>query len=520
MNNTSITNAKRRVSKRHFAIGMLIVTFFFFCFTARLIPSPTSDRAVFVSVAEYLLSGNRLYIDVYDNKDPLFYYAVSMQRLLGSAAEYMFEFLMLTIATVSAYYISCIIECTGTIRKRILLIAVPLLVTGAFWIPGYNHLPATALSLLACFLFLRKKMLLTGGCIGLVAFTKLIAFPLPAVFCLAYEVILWDKKVSSVNFKRIVIGFLSASTIIIIILLARHELLGYLQTQRNNFFYSQGLLIDNSSLANSFASHLRTMFLNSRRALLLLLSLIASMIFLAYIATQLRVERKTKAFVISTLTTCIISIIILGLTGIWDHHMSLMYFSQTLILICIAISLNSKKNFANSLFGIAIVVSAILLSGTSPITNWSHYVELPTHIIPKIVSLTQPSPETKAFRAIYPNGTEFARLGQNSHVIPHGLANDKLICPDFQQYYFYSPERLKHILNCVKTASTLVVDSSFARFSKAPDWWPRDSQKQIMIKNWNDFVTAGESIIQAQYSCKILDNIRICSVVQAKTDSN
>jgi len=187
---TLIDGVKTRASKHHFAIGILIAIFFITCFTLRLIPDPSSDRAAFVSVAEYLLSGNRLYIDIYDNKDPLFFYAVSMQRLLGTVGEYLFELLMVTIAAVSAYDISRIVEHTGAMRKRLLLITVPLLVTGTFWFPAYTHLPATAFSLLACALFLRKKMLFAGGCMGLVAFTKLIMFPLPAAFCLTYEFIL------------------------------------------------------------------------------------------------------------------------------------------------------------------------------------------------------------------------------------------------------------------------------------------------------------------------------------------
>jgi len=504
---TLIDEIKRRTSKRHFAIGILIAIFFITCFTFRLIPDLSLDRAVFVSVAEYLLSGNRLYIDIYDNKDPLFFYAVSMQRLLGSVGEYLFELVMVIIAAVSAYDISRIVEGTGVMRKRLLLIAVPLLVTGQFWAPGYTHLPAIALSLLASSLFLRKKMLFAGGCIGLVAFTKVIMFPLPAAFCLTYEFILWDKKVSRKHFNRIVIGFTSASAIMIIILLSRHELLGYLQAQQNNFFYANSVLVDNSSFGNSFASRLRTMFLGSKEQLLLLFAVIASIGFSGYMATQSRVEKKIKAFLISTLATYIISIIVLGLTGIWNHHLQLIYFSQTLMLIYIAISLNSKKNFADSSFGIAIVVLAILLSGT---LNLRDYVASSNQIMTKISYLTQESPETKAFRATYPNGAGFARLGQNSNVIPHGAANDKLLCSEFQQYYFYSPERLKNILDCAKTVPTLVVDGSFSLYDKPPDWWPRESQKQIMMENWNDFVTVGESMIKTQYSCKKLGNIRIC----------
>lgn len=509
MTKLSITNAEGKVSKRYFVLGIAVAIFFMLCFTARLVPSPTSDRAIFVSVAEYLLSGNQLYVDVYDNKDPLFYYAVALQRIFGGVAEYLFELLLVAIAAVSAYDSLRIVDHTDRIPKKILLIAVPLLVTGGFWLPGYTNLPGIAFSLLACALFLRKKMRLAGGCIGLVAFTKLIAFPLPVIFCLTYEVILWNKQVSRNHLKRLIIGFAVACAIVVILLLSRGEFLGYLQTQQNNFFYSQGLLIDNSSFINSFVSHLRAVFLCSPRSKLLLFSLIASMSFAGYIAVRSRLDRKTKAFFVSTLATCFLSILILGLTGIWWHHLSLIYFSEVLLLVCIAISFSSRRRFASSLAGIVIIISAILLSGTE------RYAQNPMKFIPRIVSLNQPSIELKAFQSVYPNGAKFARLGFGTNVIPHGAKN-KLMCADFHQYASYSPKRLSNILDCAKTASVLLVDSDFVRLDKAGGAWPKDAQEQILIKNWNDFVAAAETVLQSQYSCKNLNNLRICSRAQAK----
>jgi hypothetical protein len=412
---------------------------------------------------------------------------------------------MVIIAAISAYDISRI----GAKRKMLLLIAVPLLVTGTFWSPGLTHLPAIAFSLLACALFLRRKMVSAGGCIGLVVFTKLIMFPLPAIFCFIHEVIMWDRQKSRRHFIRMAIGFTSVSIIMFITLLTRHELSAYLKAQLNNVLYANNVLVDNSSLGHSVASHLRLMFLDSPEKRLLLFSIIASISFSGYIATQTRVDKKNKAFLISTLATYLISLIVLGLTGIWDHHLQLIYFSQILMLIYIVMSLSSKA-FETFFFSLVIVVSAILLSGTSYL---GHYVESPRIIMTKISSLTQESPETAAFRTMYPYGTRFARLGENTNVIPHGAANDKLLCPDFAQYPFYSPERLSNILACIKTSPTLVVDDSFSRYEKAPNGWPSESQKQLMIENWNDFVTAGEKIISTQYSCKRLGTTRICESV-------
>ncbi len=505
----------RSSRQQSFIIKVLIVAaIFVVCFTSRLVPVPKSDRAIFTSIAEYLLLGNRLYVDIYDNKDPLFFYAVSIQRFFGPIAEYLFELSTVAISAVSAYDISCAVESTGKDRKKILLIAVPLVVTGIFWIPGYTTLPGVALSLLACALFVRHKALLAGGCIGLLAFTKLIMLPLPTVFCLVYELMLWDKLVSRKRLSRGTIGFIGVCGVVCGILFVRQELVGYLLAQQNNFFYANGVLIDNSSFVNAFVSHLWTVFIGTPEKQMLLASLIVSMSFAVYMVARASLTKASKALLTSSVAASIISILILGLTGLWHHHLSLTYASQTLILTGIAVSLSEKqrlrKILPNSLFSVVIVVCAIFLSGT---LSWRHYVETPTRLPERIAHLAQASPEDIALTAIHPTGTVFARLGKNTQIIPYEAPNSRLLCPEFSQYYFYSPERLETILNCVKTAPTIVVDSAFAQLDEAPKWWPEDAQKQFILRDWNNFVTAGEAMLQSQYTCKSFEKVRICDSI-------
>ncbi|KAJ8134628.1 hypothetical protein OY671_012159, partial [Metschnikowia pulcherrima] len=60
-------------------------------FTTRLVPEPVADRSLYQSIAERMSAGDRLYVDVIDNKDPSFYYAIALQRSIGPFAEYGFE---------------------------------------------------------------------------------------------------------------------------------------------------------------------------------------------------------------------------------------------------------------------------------------------------------------------------------------------------------------------------------------------------------------------------------------------
>ena len=251
------------------------------------------------------------------------------------------------------------------------------------------------------------------------------------------------------------------------------------------------------------------MFFGSYEKLALLLSFIAGMLFCGRSAKDPKLSKETKAFFISTVATGVISVVVLGLTGIWEHHLQLIYFAQTLVLVGIAFSLSTQKIFASVVSGSTLLLLALLLSGT---LSLNQYDGASSQTLSKLSYLSQTSPEITAFRTLYPNGAGFARLGQNTNVMPYGAANDALLCPDFAQYPFYSAERLSGILDCIKTAPTLVVDYSFERLKEAPDWWPRESQKQVMLDNWNEFVAEGESIIKSQYTCQQIESVRICDL--------
>jgi hypothetical protein len=75
-------------------------------FSLRLLPIAWADRAVFVSVADQLLAGRRLVAEVADNKDPLFYAAVALQRRFGVLGEGVFEAALVAVSTLAALAIA------------------------------------------------------------------------------------------------------------------------------------------------------------------------------------------------------------------------------------------------------------------------------------------------------------------------------------------------------------------------------------------------------------------------------
>lgn len=65
-------------------------------------PSLESDAGIFLSVAARLLHGDRLYADVFDNKDPLFFYAhVATLKVGGWRAPFLLDVLWLAVSAIS-----------------------------------------------------------------------------------------------------------------------------------------------------------------------------------------------------------------------------------------------------------------------------------------------------------------------------------------------------------------------------------------------------------------------------------
>src|SRR6266566_2359415 len=136
----------------------------------------STDRGGYVSVAERLLAGDTLYSGVFDNKDPLFYYFVAAQRALGSWAEPAAEIMLIAIAAAATYFMAVKVSSQWT-AAAISLIAVPIVLTGASYWPGFTELPGIVLVLVAITASACVRPVLAGSCIGLLAFMKLIFVP-------------------------------------------------------------------------------------------------------------------------------------------------------------------------------------------------------------------------------------------------------------------------------------------------------------------------------------------------------
>jgi len=415
----------------------------------RLVPSLLWDRGIFVSVGERLLAGDTLYSQVWDNKDPFFFYFVAAQRWAGPLAEPIAEGLLLLIAALSVY---SLVRHLSNARTAFVIgfIAAPIILTGAFYYPGYTHLPGISLCLAAYALSLRDNSAGAGIAIGLFFFVKLIMVPLGLVLVLCA---LRGRSLASVSrfLAALALSLLAGTSM----LLARSEFYPFLATVRYNLTYVQNISGD-GSLSGSFRAHLARI---ASSGFYVALASTASVLLFAAIAINPR-ERPMAGAIIAASLALVAAVVILGLTGLWDHHDKILYVPAILPAVCCSPFLETALAGSRAIFGLGLVLSqAFLLGGSTGVASISRTPLADWRV--KMSALTSPSPETRRLLALGPSGS-YARLGTNDD-LGHaaGLRHWKLLCPKFHQYAFQPGQVLDETFACASTSPVLLIANSF-----------------------------------------------------------
>jgi hypothetical protein len=477
------------------AVGLVV-------FGLRLIPLPEGDRAICEAVADGLRAGQRLYAEVYDNKDPLFFYAVALQRLTGPWGGGIFELGSLALGGwCLAQLHRWLVSQRNPRREWLVGLLGALLLSGGFWGPGQPQLPASALTLLSLLLLCQGRCFAGGWAAGAVAGFKLICLPLPLAFALSWGTARSFWRFSGGLFLALLAG---AAT-----LAARGEMTAYGEALAKNVLYSQGLLVQPGSPLEVLASHGRTLFFSGKNNLLMLVALVtaAAICLQAIRAAAPRRQQLARAGLMMLLTGALITLI----TGLWAGHLQLLYPGQCLALLLVVSQWHPQPSWQRALRLPSLLLLTAFLSGTldlSP-TYWLK----PGQIQAKLERIQQQSGEVLAIASTYPKGIEsFARLGGNGGAIPVGWrGSSQLACPEFHQYGFYSQSRLSAILDCTSQAPVVLVSTSFSAWEGVPTWLPREAQGERISARWNDFVEAGEALLAQRFHCQMSsDGTRLC----------
>ena len=465
----------------------------------RLVPDRSDDRGIFVSVAERLLAGDILYSEVYDNKEPLFLYFVAVQRALGAIGELAAEAMLIGSCALLVYFVAVRLYSRRT-AVAISFVALPLVVTGEFYVPGATYLPAICLTLAvfaACF---HHRPALGGALLATLLFTKLIL--VPVAFAASACVLLPRRRVSDV--VALTIGAGGACVLILAVLLTRGELWPFIDTLKLNVSYAQGGLVAGAKGVAALAAHIqRVVSVNFVGEL----AAIGAAIMLVVITRSPSSHARQSAPVIANagVWTLFASLFVLAVTGLWPQHNQILYIPAIFAMLGLGAFLDTAYGRARLAALGFVVLMAYLLAG---IPGPKSYVAHLADFTRAYSSLSALPPESSRLLSSGPAGT-YARIGRNDDLgHAFGTGAWKLQCARFHQYEFESEALLAKVFDCASRAPTLLIGTNFR-----PDFGAHARAP------WNGFVARVERLVSESYACDARSGLRICKRLPASNGS-
>lgn len=458
-------------------------------------PTTSSDAGIFLSVAARLLRGDRLYVDVWDNKGPLFYYTYAGALwILGWRGPFLLDAVWLTIAAI---FSALLVRSIGGSRllAAIAFLLYPLLLTGTWYSPGYSRLAALSIVPPIGWLWLRRNFAWAGVFIGVGMLfdlgLTLILLSVPLAL-LALGIPDGRRRSQAV---RATAGLVVAGGVAAALLALAGELRGYLHTMTDNITYADNVLVD-TGREGGIRGHIHVAEsaipnFGFVRTLFLLAGLIA--VFLLVKAWRARTIGTAESVVAALfLSTSLIVALTLATTAAWSHHDLVLALPATLLVLLVLTQLGLIRWLIAKAVAMAafLALSMVLLGGTIGGTrvltraqglSISAWFRSP--LDNTAVALNQVRREQLPGLA----QVTYAHLGKNDEEA-HAVFLDsefKLACPVFHQYPF--TENLQSVLRCVeqKRPRLILVTTSFA-IGGGPE-------------QWNTFVEDGQRLLKQRY---------------------
>ena len=447
---------------------------------ARAIPLRDGDRGIFVSMAERLAAGDILYVNVWDNKEPLFFLTLSLGRLFSPGMDVVIEVAWIAIAAVSSFFIARSAAATPFIPAAAGFVATPLIITGASYAAGFSHLPATSVFLAMAALGMSRRWFLAGVLLPVLGLYKIITVPMGLAVLAVALVTLGGRR----ELLPSVLGALISSTALIALLALRGEWIGFLELVWSNIGYSQQQISDAYQVP--IWAHVEPVMVPGA-----VITVTASALTLLIVrcprGSALRPVKLMTAWSLAA------ALGITALTGLWSHHAQLFYGPAVLAAVLLAVSLHHENRswptYLSATLLAAIVLSgglslrAMVDSGLSAPTRWND-----------LFRLSQEAADIRKFDS----DASYMRLGSNtdnSHA--YGLRDYDFACYQFVQYYYDMPATLEYIPGCLPQADVVIVDESLTERSGA--------------NMWNEFVRESERVLAESFTCKETSYGRLCT---------
>ena len=459
-------------------------------------PTTSSDSGIFLSVAGRLLAGDRLYVDVFDNKDPLFYYAdAAALGLLGWRGPFLLDIGWLAVAGAGAYLL--LRALTGDFVVAVFgLLLYPLLITQINYYSGYTETPALGLLPVFAYLVYVRKPKLAGCLAAVLFFLKVTVTPVVAVIGLVG--LGFARGATSRRRAQDVLAFIAATAaagaVILSVLALRGEAGAYFAALGENRTYaSYALTVE--GWPTGVRGHLRVIreFLPDRTRDLAL-ALVALVVGLLVASVEARARFLRSRLLALSLVAWLSTLLVLAGTALWDHHLALLAFpllcTAALALAC---ARTAARRWSSSVKTLTVCVVAggclVAVSWTRhPIENLRRWDDAPTANVSASLERSAGAAQVRRRQVSY------AHLGGNDEQGAGAFLDGsfRLACARFHQYPFTPERALRETMQCVQRHSPLLVAVTPLFSIDSYTYWDRPTPPA-----WRWFVRTGEAYLRS-----------------------
>ena len=452
-------------------------------------PFVASDQGVFLSVAARLLEGDRLYSDVFDNKDPLFFYTYAGALFVGGwRGPFLLDAIWLAVAGISTALLARELRAPRSVIAASLLV-YPLALTADWYLVGLSMLGGLAVAPLAPWLWLRGRFAGAGAVVGIVMLLKLNLAPLAAVPLAALLVLGAPAYPRARAVLRSALGLGGTLLTAAAVLGVRGELRSYLDAIVYNVHYSNARTPSDDPIGR-VRDHLRIawdFFYLAGRWQVPLVTLIVAAFVVAMCLDWMRGSRPERLFAGIAAAALLASLLVLATTTYGYEHLQLLALPATLVTGALIWRADASLGRAAGTIAATVVVlfaawsSAMPVGATDVSALWTGRA-----ISPGGIALE------RAHGRFFPDARRipYMVLGSNSEGGHAAFTRSHfdLSCRYFHLYYFSLREQFDETLACGERESPTFVLVTLGFFEPAGD-----------VPIWNAFVRKSRRFLESRY---------------------
>ncbi len=447
-------------------------------------PTLGVDAGVFLSVAARLLHGDRLYTQVWDNKDPLFFYTdAAALWVAGWRGPFLLDVLWLAVAAAAMVLLLRTLGSPWPVQLAG-FVAYPLLLTGQWYDAGYSMLAALAAAPVASWLWARGNATAAGAVVAVGALFKVSLLLILAAGPLALLAVGVPAGARTRHVGRGLTGLLGVGAIAAAVLAGLGELRAYVDLLRENASYASRVLRANGRPAG-IHGHVRVAETATAHARPLIAVFALACLAAAVVVARGRRERPLAALV---LVVAVATGLTLALTAAWSHHVQMAAYPGALLAVAAVAALERARTPLVARLGLqaAALAALVWLIGGAAIpksvaSSWFHTPASKT---------ARALDAVRAQRLPRARVVTYARLGQNDEEAHAAFLHGdwQLACARFHQYPFSSPASFAEVDRCLvrKRPELVLVTSSLSPREHAP-------------RAWDSFIAASKALLRENY---------------------